>query len=162
VIQNFFWTCFHLKIWKKHSFTRYLTNSESFGLTVEYWAHDWKVMGSNSVQCFMELVLFYIRGGQSAALRRFSAAPVSNFDALLSYLWQIYVRKRPKIDINYVKKIKNKEFLWPPIQYLNEIWLIDKKVWPPLFYMIACAWFSSLMLQMFGKLILCWEVKKVG
>jgi len=55
--------------------------------------------------------------------------------ASLSYLWPIYVRKRPKIDINYVKKIQNlakKEFLRPAIQYLNAIFPVVKKVWPPL------------------------------
>jgi len=59
--------------------------------------------------------------------------------ASLSYLWQIYVRKRPEIDINFVKKnlkLGKKEFLRPAIQYLNEIWPVDKKVWPPLLYVM--------------------------
>jgi len=61
--------------------------------------------------------------------------------ASLSYLWPIYVRKRPKIDINYVKKNsklgKKKNFCGPQYnQYLNAIWPIDKKVLPPLCYIL--------------------------
>ncbi len=54
-------------------------------------------------------------------------------NAQLSYFCN---KKYPKLTsiMSYLKKNKPKKFLRPAIQYLNEIWPVSKKVWPPLVY----------------------------
>ncbi len=77
--------------------------------------------------------------GRMRPSKDFLRPPCQILVASLSYLWQIYVRKRPIIDTNYVKKkLKTRQIniLRPTRQYLNEIWPVDKKVWLPLSYSI--------------------------
>ena len=79
----------------------------------------------------------YARGGQSAALQRFSAAPVSNFGCASKLFMTHLCIKYPKftsIMWSLCKKNEAKKFLRPAIQYFNEIWPVRKKVWPPLLY----------------------------
>ncbi len=67
-----------------------------------------------------------------------------------------YVRKIAKININYVilKEKHAKKNLRPAKQYLNEIWPVSKKVWPPLFYIL-----DPRMAQKRRKLRFCtWRV----
>ncbi len=80
---------------------------------------------------YIGLVFLYIRDGQSVALQRFSAAPVSNFGCTTQQFMTYLCMKIPKIYIFMEEKIRQKKFLRPAIQYFNEIWPARKKVWPP-------------------------------
>jgi len=42
--------------------------------------------------------------------------------------------------MSYLKINKPKNILRPAIQYLNEIWPVSKKVWPPLIYIVSKFW----------------------
>jgi len=82
----------------------------------------------NEFLCRSGILMHYSRGGQSAALQRFSAAPVSNFECTTHKFTSIY--------IFMYEKIRQKLFLRPSIQYFNEIWPARRKVRPPLHYSI--------------------------
>jgi hypothetical protein len=77
----------------------------------------------------------YNRGGQSAALQRFSAAPVSNFGYKTKLFMTHLCIKYPKFTSlmwSLCKQNKAKKILQSAIQYFNKIWPVRKKVWPPL------------------------------
>ncbi len=89
-------------------------------------------LSSFFVSWFMLILMdtAYSRGGQSAALQRFSAAPVSNFGCTFKLFMAHWCINYPKFTS------KTKKILRPAIQYFNEIWPVRKKVWPPLAYSI--------------------------
>ena len=63
--------------------------------------------------------MLYTRHGQTAALQRISADPVSTFEFEFR---RNYVRKTPKIDISYVTLERTQaQFFVSPTQFLTEI-----------------------------------------
>jgi len=63
----------------------------------------------------------------------------------MHYLSIFVTKKYPKLTsiTSYLKKNKPKNCLRPAIQYLNKIWHVSKKVWPPvpcilLLYLCPC------------------------